>query len=137
MSEKPQKRMVNKGRQRQMLEGVSTLLLIFGVVGLICTVVFTISLFCYDCQTPGWCYLFVAFLLSLPSLLLLWSGKRVHSKASQITVSIIDAHLLPLQETLVRGSEEPPVAQSDILLRASLTEPETPPEQLLRPTVEE
>lgn len=38
---------------------------------------------------------------------------------------------LPAEEVLVRGSEEPPVAQREVLLRAS-TGVDTPKEQLLR-----
>jgi|SRR5579871_414311 len=66
-----------------------------------------------------------------------WNIPRAY-KAIQIPhIPAVVPDLLPAEEVLVRGSEEPPVAQSDILLRASITEQETPPEQLLRPTVEE
>src|SRR5579871_4548335 len=75
------------------------------------------------------------------SILLLLHSKSMFVKATAIdpvkAITDRSVHLLPLQDTLVRGSEEPPVAQSDILLRAATWGPETPPEQPLRPTVEE
>jgi len=43
----------------------------------------------------------------------------------------VTPNTLPADEILVRGSEEPPVAQSDVLLRAA-KEQETPQEELLR-----
>ncbi len=39
---------------------------------------------------------------------------------------------LPADEILVRGSEEPPVAQSEVLLRAAHRGKETPKEEWLR-----
>ncbi|HLK57424.1 MAG TPA: hypothetical protein VKU00_12715 [Chthonomonadaceae bacterium] len=43
-----------------------------------------------------------------------------------------NAHLLPLMETLVRGSDLPPTEQQNELLRAVQQGQETPTEQLLR-----
>lgn len=42
------------------------------------------------------------------------------------------ARSLPEEETLMRGSDRPSEAEQAELLRAARTEPETPPEQLLR-----
>ena len=44
----------------------------------------------------------------------------------------VTASTLPAEETLVRASEEPTVAQSEILLRAAHAEQETPQQELLR-----
>jgi len=49
-----------------------------------------------------------------------------------LTPDKIDA--LPARESLVRASQEPIQEQQAVLLRATLTQVETPAEQLLRPT---
>ena len=43
-----------------------------------------------------------------------------------------NADNLPAEEVLVRGSEEPLAPQREVLLRATIAEQGTPPEQLLR-----
>jgi hypothetical protein len=43
----------------------------------------------------------------------------------------VNPDTMPAEEVLVRGSDEPPVAQSEILMRAA-DGAETPPEELLR-----
>ena len=54
--------------------------------------------------------------------------KRVVSKEQYISYL-----QLPEPESLVRASSEPPIEQSDVLLRAAQSVQETPAEQLLRP----
>jgi hypothetical protein len=70
------------------------------------------------------------------SVSLLLVGKNVNSKAEEIAASITpiteqNAHLLPPQDTLLRGSDLPPTEQAE-LLRAVQTGQATPAEQLLR-----
>ena len=59
-------------------------------------------------------------------------GTRLIRQAKQ-EARLIDPEVdtLPAEEILVRGSEEPPVVQSEVLLRAA-KEQETPKEELLR-----
>jgi len=68
-------------------------------------------------------------------LLFTWS-KRNFVKARSIEPVVFlterNAHLLPLQDTLVRSSNAPATAQQDSLLRAVQQHHGTPSEQLLR-----
>jgi hypothetical protein len=52
-------------------------------------------------------------------------------KKSNPYVPPVTASTLPAEEILVRATEEPPVAQSEVLLRAAQGQ-ETPKEELLR-----
>jgi hypothetical protein len=69
---------------------------------------------------------FLAFLLIwFPIYRAATHGKKIPYVAPVTTST------LPADEILVRGSEEPPVAQSEVLLRAAQGD-ETPKEELLR-----
>jgi hypothetical protein len=81
--------------------------------------------------------LFLAILAIVPSLIAWWAFVDIkHSRqdASSIPyVPPVTSDTLPADEILVRGSEQPLVAQSEILLRASKEQgQETPVEELLR-----
>ena len=152
MSEQPQKRLVTRRRyivllgKRFTLYSLAALGLSVGVGGLLFLFrAFLIGLEAIPLPAntdlfEGYTPLLMMLSIVLPGVLF-WFSKKLFVKAKSIEpVSPItdhNAHLLPQQETLVRGSEEPPVAQSDILLRAATSGQETPPEQLLRPTTEE
>ena len=83
--------------------------------------------------------LIALFLLGLTfSAYICWTGiKDIRQQAQSAYAPPVTAEIFPAEEILVRGSEEPSIAQSDVLLRATIADQETPPEQLLRPTVEE
>jgi hypothetical protein len=67
-------------------------------------------------------------------------GKSMLKNANKVEpVELItrrNAGKLPEAETLVRGSDQPATAEQAELLRAARQSPETPPEQLLRATLE-
>ena len=59
-------------------------------------------------------------------------AQKGHDRVAHIAyIPPVTPDTLPADEILVRGSEEPPVAQNDVLLRAA-TGQETPKEELLR-----
>jgi hypothetical protein len=61
-----------------------------------------------------------------------WRVRHEFKRASELPyVPPVTAATLPAEEILVRGSEEPPVQQSEVLLRAAKPQ-ETPEEELLR-----
>jgi hypothetical protein len=62
-----------------------------------------------------------------------WRGiRRSRQDLAALTyIPPITPNTLPADEILVRGSEEPPIAQREVLLRAAKQE-ETPKEELLR-----
>ncbi len=64
------------------------------------------------------------------------SVKRVRKIDPGIPVSRISADTLPVEESLVRASEEPVQEQQALLLRGTIDNLETPIDQLLRPTGE-
>ena len=70
------------------------------------------------------------------SILLLLHSKSMFVKATAIdpvkAITDRSVHLLPLQDTLVRGSEEPPVEQNKVLLRSVQQGQEATKEELLR-----
>jgi hypothetical protein len=62
-----------------------------------------------------------------------WDKLKAAQKAARLTyVPPVTPDALPADEILVRSSEEPPVAQSEVLLRAAQRGQETPKEELLR-----
>jgi hypothetical protein len=66
--------------------------------------------------------------------LLVYGANRMIKSAQKIQVQYVPpvtADTLPADEILVRGSEEPPIAQNAVLLRAAKGQ-ETPAEELLR-----
>jgi len=81
----------------------------------------------------------IVFFLSLNfQLFISWKGlKDLRQQAQSAYAPPVTPEIFPAEEILVRSSEEPLDEQSVVLLRATLTEQETPSEELLRPTVEE
>ena len=157
MSEKPQKRLVSKGQYLQImakkiaLYSLAAVLAFYGALISLTNIYATVHDAFYTCCqdepesaiplgafTPSQHVYFLGLgvFLFLLSTALFWFGHSLFTKARKIEpVALIRQHNtghLPEVETLVRGSEEPPVAQSDILLRAATSAKETPPEQLLR-----
>jgi len=154
MSEKPQRQLVSKGKYVRVLGkkiGIGTAATIMATLTGISGLLILGGLYGVIEGAGGWnetkdSRTFLCGLcLMCVSAVGAWAAARFSillfetAQAIKPVTPITDrtAHLLPLQETLVRGSEEPPIAQSDVLLRAATSGPETPPEQLLRPTVEE
>jgi hypothetical protein len=83
----------------------------------------------------------VALLLGVVTACFAWLAKRSHQalhrgriQAQILYVPPLTPDILPADEILVRGSEELPVAQSEVLLRAAQQGQETPKEELLRVT---
>ena len=72
--------------------------------------------------------------LSATVMLLLANGCQKQGQLIEPVEPMTDqnAHLLPPQDTLVRGSHIPPTVHQAELLRAVQTSSEAPPEQLLR-----
>jgi hypothetical protein len=76
---------------------------------------------------------FVGVALVKCALMAYKTVKMVQQQVSGIPhVPPVTPNTLPADEILVRASEEPPVAQSDVLLRAAQKGQETPKEELLR-----
>jgi len=71
-------------------------------------------------------------LLFLLTKLSLYTRKRGKAIAPVSLLTGRNGHLLPMQETLVRASSQPPIQQQAELLRAAQYGQETPAEQLLR-----
>ena len=155
MSEtKPEKRLVSKGQHVQVMRGViarylcGTLLLLAGGMALlftVCMLFLCVAFFPDQTMTVSGTVsnlCLIALLGGTPTALLLWGGKRTNAHAGRIAASIEpitdqNIHLLPAQETLLRGSDLPPTVQQTELLRATQVGQETPKEELLRATLGE
>jgi hypothetical protein len=66
-----------------------------------------------------------------------WYCRKRMKESEQLAAKVpyvppVTPDTLPADEILVRGSEEPPVVQSEVLLRAAKAGQETPQEELLR-----
>jgi len=75
--------------------------------------------------------LILGLFVVLGALLLGNEAKKDHRATRDRIVPPITPDTLPADEILLRGSEEPPVGQSELLLRAARGQ-ETPKEELLR-----
>jgi hypothetical protein len=64
--------------------------------------------------------------------LLGWLKRKANAVRDLVYVPPVTHNNLPADEILVRGSEEPMVAQSEVLLRATQQPQDTPKEELLR-----
>jgi hypothetical protein len=84
------------------------------------------------CLVFGGLVTFVCGLFARLGYAVIQEGDRL---AQTPYVPPVNADSLPAEEVLVRGSVAPPVAQSEVLLRAA-TALETPKEELLRVTTE-
>jgi hypothetical protein len=131
-TEKPQKRLVSKGRYAW----VMTTRVAFGSGSLLCSVLgagvalFAAVALCQgDRQGPHFAWT-AAGLFSWAYLL----SKKRQNMASVMPLTKQTSHLLPPEESLVRASNAPPSEQPTELLRAARAGPETPQEQLLRAT---
>ncbi len=110
-----------------------------GVVGLAMTIVAFLTRPDGLVVVEGLTFLTV-FLAGAVATYVLWKGgiarmERSEKMDSGIPLTRANVADLPAPETLVRASSEPPQAQEAILLRAALEGQETPPEQLVRPSV--
>ena len=140
MSEiKPQKRIVSKGRyvrvmgKRLTLYSVASAIQALGFLGL--SIVVILLIMAMEPRVRA-VFLVLSGVLALISLPCLFLSKRlfVRVRAMEAVAPITDrnAHLLPAEESLLRGSDISPTEQQAELLRAVQTGQETPPEQLLR-----
>jgi predicted membrane metal-binding protein len=138
-TEKPQKRLVGKGRYYTVvgikisLSAVSVVLAIAGVAGVVfCAVTMIWSIFRPDYMfplpeyIPIFCVIIFLFCCSLH----VWLWQRQIKPVAPIMRH--NTGDLPEVETLVRASNLPRSHQQAELLRAAGQEAETPPEQLLR-----
>ena len=132
MSEKPQKRLVSKGRYVWLMTGRTTLLsaaVIFASVGIFSLVLAVI------CAAHDWgmepTYKIVGTVLVLLAFEL-YRKERTVERAAPITMRTTS--ILSPEETLVRASDLPPTHQQAELLRAAPQGSETPLEELLRAT---
>jgi hypothetical protein len=92
---------------------------------------------------PSW--LTILFLLAWPLICIagvMWcirEGAALNKQAEEVEPLLPptrhNIEQLPAEETLVRASTEPIHEQEKVLLRAATGAEETPPEQLLRPTI--
>jgi hypothetical protein len=81
----------------------------------------------------GWGVIALALCFIVPMLLVgVHATRKVVQKTREQYSPPVTPDTFPANEILVRGSEEPPVAQSEILLRAAQKGEETPKEELLR-----
>src|SRR5579871_59070 len=115
MSEKPQKRMVSKGKYAQAMGRkvgrytLAILMACFGIVEFLC------MLFCWFAfeDIPPIRVVAVLIFAVCTYAIFLWAKLLFSDAKSVESVAPItdrNVHLLPPQETLVRGSEEPPMA---------------------------
>jgi hypothetical protein len=103
-----------------------------GIVLTLGFVVFTFAL----AASHMWGFAFLCSLIACGAAgATIWGACYIAAKTSVLTripyVPPITADTLPADEVLVRGSEEPPIEQSEVLLRAAKGV-ETPKEELLR-----
>jgi hypothetical protein len=146
MSEKPQKRLVSKGRyvwsmtSRTILLAFSVLFALigaYGVLGILFSIAFNVT---GMSETDGRDNLFVLFLtaaiLFTAGVFFLaysfWKKERTIERVAPITKRTTST--LPPEESLVRASAVPPSQQQAELLRAAQYGKETPAEELLRAT---
>ena len=144
MSEKPEKRLVSKGQyvrvmgKRLGFGGVSVLFLALGFICILSSLLCVCGVIFVHNKME---YLLALLAFIAASVPLLTVGFRTKDlvEASQSIAPITDknAHLLPLHDTLVRGSDLPPTVQQSELLRATQAGQETPQEELMRATTEE
>ena len=147
MSEKkPQKRIVSKGRYVRMQ---IRLLFICGF-SLLCGLFFALLIYragvksalglsysLYRCghtdpnPEMDQCFVLIPLVIVLAQIASSARRKSLTTLRSVGPITDRNAHLLPLQDTLVRSSDLPPTEQQAELLRAAQNQ-ETPPEQLLR-----
>ncbi len=81
----------------------------------------------------GWGVIAWALCFIVPMLLVgVRATRKVVQKTREHYIPPVTADTLPADEILVRGSEEPPVVQSEVLLRAAQKGEETAKEELLR-----
>jgi len=157
MSERPQKRFVvhsNAARKRaanaleppkQLVSKRKYLQATGKKVGLCCLAGLMVSVAIYlltsqatwlnHAQSNGTSLLFGAI-----TIFAFWCSLRLFEKGRQIEpgrpLTDHTVHLLPPEETLVRASDIPPSLQQTELLRAVQIGSETPPEELLRASIE-
>ena len=150
MSEKPQKRLVSKGQYVQVLGkkiGLQSLATVVATV-FVTSGLFTASCLLVTCLSiPSllrhperfFAKLFITMFLGICTWAMYWLSNTMFANAKSIEpvapITERNAHLLPAQDTLVRGSDLPPSEQQSELLRATQNGQETPPEELLRMVV--
>ena len=148
MSEPPPKRIVSKKQylilrgKKAGLYGLSAGMTALGVGILVDTIIHILHWKTYpNFLVPGITGGLIAAIfgtawgLFLTASAIVWSRRFLkHGQAIAPVQPLTDrnAHLLPLQATLVRGSDAPLIEQQSVLLRPVQQGPETPPEQLLR-----
>ena len=141
---KPPRRLVSKRQyvqhlgKRFALGGVSVLAI---TIGMVCAMVSLTCVLIVLAKPSSLIDTKVCLLLlaSVPaSCIFLTIGfltkQNVESSQPLIPLTDRNAHLLPVEETLVRGSDLPPTIQQAELLRATQAGQEIAPEELLRAT---
>lgn len=142
---KLRKRMVSKGRYFWMIGKKAGLYSFGGFVFLVGSIGYAFALSFIMWEFIGWVLhatamdtdAHVAAFLTPVFLFIAFASQPLISRAKAIEsvepITIQNAHLLPLQSTLVRATGLPRVPPSE-LLRAIHARPKTPTEQLLRTT---
>jgi hypothetical protein len=113
--------------------GIACAYFISGCAGLMAVYHIYPTLTNYD-EGTGWSMFFFLVLIALISgyNVTRGTGKAIDKIARIPYVPPVIADNLPADEILVRGSDEPSVGQSDVLLRAAQQVQETAKEELLR-----
>jgi hypothetical protein len=148
MSEPPPKKIVSKkqylilGGKKAGLYGLSAGMAVVGVGVLVDTIIHILHWKTHpNILVPGVIGALTASIfgavwgLFLTASAVVWSGrllKRGKAIAPVQPLTDRNVHLLPPQDTLVRGSDASPIEQQSVLLRAVQKGGETPSEQLLR-----
>ncbi|MCW3097909.1 MAG: hypothetical protein JWL77_3527 [Chthonomonadaceae bacterium] len=135
MSEKPKKRLVSKGQYVEILLGKIVLYSVAGCM-LSAGLFFLALAVGFSFWLRG--VVVMPLIFGAGACAVIWFSKRFFVEAKEIEwvqpITVHNAHLLPVQETLVRPSDLPPSHQQAELLRAAPQGSETPPEELLRAT---
>jgi len=145
---KPQKKLVSKGQYVRVMGKKAGLYSLGGIAFIVGLLGFALALFRFTLPLAHGIEKAVIFqpsdllyLIPLPVSIFIYVSSKVflrRARAIEPVLPITDrsTDLLPLEETLVRGSDPPPAAQRVELLRAANSDQKAFPEQLLRPTGE-
>jgi len=144
MIEKPQKRLVSRNRYVQVmgwklsLFAVGAGAIVGGLISGFAVMNEIVISLVYPHETRFTLLDCTAFAVGAGMLLMCgaFTYRKSHTIAAVELTTPKNAHLLPVQETLVRASDQLPSQPQTELLRAALYGKETPAEQLLRATRE-
>ena len=136
---KPEKQLVSKGRYVQVMGKKVGLYSFAGLLGVICLylfigVVFTLWMMAHE--GADYFQFKVVITMLIGSLVLYRLSKKLVLRGKKIEsvtpVTDRNAHLLPVEESLLRGCDPPSMQSQKELLRAAASGKQTPPEELLR-----